>query len=159
MKEILQFLADNSVVISVVSATIALGSCLSSLLGFRLQTKSIDFNNCLEVVKQLAEAQRRIRDAASNETRDFEIVELLNLMEALALLVNRGRIARSAAEYTGHFLEEAWASLKANDDVLPLVEKSISGADTYSELLKFASGRHKRITALVKAYRALPATA
>jgi hypothetical protein len=115
--------------------------------------KTADFNSCLEVVKSLASAHRMVRDATDDATRRFEFRELLNLMEALAMLINRGKVGPSTREYAEHFLEEAWAWLKADASVVDLVESSITGDGTFRELLTFAEMRAERIEGLTKAYK------
>lgn len=122
----------------------------------RLQNRSIDFNNCLEVMKQLGEAQRRVRDAGGDESKwQFEIRELLNLMEGLAMLINRKRIGPVASEHTEQFLIEAWACLKADRTHFELIERSITGVDTFGELTRFADKRKAKIQAHANAYALL----
>src|SRR5438445_558314 len=106
---------------SAVSATVA--PVIRSFTGkaANAQNRVADFNNCLEVVKQLAEAQRRVRDASDDTRRIFEFRELLNLFEALALLINEKKIPPSTRHYAGHFLEEAWAWLETDAEMADLV--------------------------------------
>ena len=91
------------------SAAIALVALLFSAKAALTQAKAADFNNCLEVVKQLAEAQRRVRDAKDEAEKHFEFRELFNLLEALAKLANDRKLQSSTRDYVEHFLIEAWA--------------------------------------------------
>lgn len=147
---------ETSAIIAVIGAAISLGSCAAAWLSMRLQTRSIDFNNCLEVMKQLGEAQRRVRDAGDDEGEwRFEILELLNLMEALAKLINRKRIGPVASEHTEQFLVEAWAWLKSDQSQFELIKRSITGVDTFGELTRFADARRAMVEAHADAYRQL----
>src|SRR5690348_6339651 len=93
---------------SVASATVALFVARYAVRAHAAQTRVADFNNCLEVVKQLADAQRKVREAKSDDDKfKFEFRELLNLLEALALLINDRNVAPSGTRFASHFLREA----------------------------------------------------
>jgi hypothetical protein len=145
--------AAVAAIASALSATVSL--CLSIYTGraAKAQIKAADFNNCMEVVKQLGEALRRCRDAANDDVKRFEIRELLNLMEALALLINSDKIAPSTEKYTRHFLIEAWASLEANPEMAELMHASVTSETTYRELLQFSLRYSTEIRRLVSARR------
>jgi hypothetical protein len=145
------------------AAVAAIAAAISTLLTFivvgvsfftaRQDAKASDFTSCLDVVTRLADAQRRVRDARDNEdVRQFELRELLNLMEALALLENGNRITPSTRKFTGHFLEEAWAYIRSEPSLRPLLENSITGDETFLELSKFAERRAGKIERLTKHY-------
>ena len=136
------------------SAVSALASLISVWFARRAaigQANAADFTNCLETVRQLAEAQRKVRDATP-EAKDFEFRELFNLMEALALLVNDRKVPPATRRIADDFLEQAWAWLRADDSMRRLVESSVTGTDTYVELVKFAESRSQRIEALTRLY-------
>lgn len=145
--------SEWGVAVSVVAALISLTACVYSVRSSRTQTKVADFNSCLAVVERLAAAQRYIRDAKDAETKQFELRELLNLLEALAKLVNGGKVPSSTSEYVESWLEESWAYLRAEASVVELIRGSITGDGTYAELLAFAEKRRPRIEALTKAYQ------
>jgi len=140
------------------SAAIALVALLFSAKAALTQAKAADFNNCLEVVKQLAEAQRRVRDAKDEAEKHFEFRELFNLLEALAKLANDRKLQSSTRDYVEHFLIEAWAWLKSEPTLEPLLQSSITSDRTYSEILRFSKRHDRRITALTQAYRASATT-
>lgn len=102
----------------------------------RGQTSAADFESCLAVVGHLAEAQRKVRDAP-NEHKEFEFVELLNLMEALALLVNDGRPASSTKKVAAHFLEEGLSLITVTPALADLMKRATTGVETFSELKRF----------------------
>jgi hypothetical protein len=120
----------------------------------RTTNRSADFANCLAVVSSLAEAQRRVRDAGGNiPVRDFEFRELLNLMEALALLLNDDKVTPSTRKIVEHFLEEAWAYLHADPSTQHLIISSVTGVETFAELEAFARRRSSSIERLTTAFR------
>lgn len=120
----------------------------------RTANQSADFVNSLAVVSSLGDALRRVRDAGDDRVkREFEFRELLNLMEALALLLNDDKATPSARKVAEPFLEQAWAYLKANRAMYELLDASITGTDTFAELIKFADQRAAKIRGLTEAYR------
>jgi hypothetical protein len=120
-----------------------------------IQGRSADFANCIEVVEQLGNAQRRVFNARDdNERYEFEFRELLNLLEALALLYNDGRIAASTKRFTGKFLDEALAWINIDHGMATLMRKSITGDETYHELKNFEKRRKPKIRSLSRFYRA-----
>jgi hypothetical protein len=118
----------------------------------RAGAKSADFDSCLKVVTLVGGALRKVRDAPADQKK-FEINELMNLLETLALLANRGKIAPSTRLFTEQYLEEVWAWLKVSPDMATLVESSVTGPETFAELQKFAKRRKRKIRGLEKAYK------
>ena len=143
--------------VAVASAAIALVALYFSAKAAGTQARVADFNNCLEVVKQLGEAQRKVRNAKDDSERLFEFRELLNLLEALAKLYNDQKLQSSTREYVEPFIVESWAWLRSEPEMAPLIASSITGEETYSDILRFARAHEKRIAALAQAYRQLAA--
>lgn len=144
--------AEIAAIAAAISAALAFVVALANWRTATAEVKSADFDSCLTVVTRLADAQRRVQNAASEVERQFELRELLNLMEALALLENGNRIPPSTRKFTTHFLIEAWAFLRSEPAMKALMENSITGAETFVELLRFAD-RHSGIIAhLTKHY-------
>lgn len=141
-----------------VAATAAAVSAFVSLASIRIvwrssatQAKAADFDNCMRTIEWLAEALRKVRDARPEHT-EFEIREYLNVLEGLALLINDDKIAPSTLRLVEKFLEEAWAAVRSDAGWRKLVEKSITGDETFAELLKFVARNKARIDALTKLY-------
>ncbi len=139
---------------SAVAATVSLVVARNAK---RIQGRSADFANCLEVAGQLRDAMRRVRDEREKEDNEarykFELVELLNLLEALALLYNDGRIAASTKKFTGKFLDEAVGWINIDHGMATLMRQSMTGDDTYCELKKFEARRKPGIRNLSRLYR------
>ena len=92
-----------------ISAFLAFVSLVFVGSATRTQSKIAEFNNCVEIVKTLAEAQRKVRNKIGSPEHGFEFRELLNILETLALLVNRRKTTKVAREYTISFLIQALA--------------------------------------------------
>jgi len=119
----------------------------------RNEARASDFDSCLDVVTKLADAQRRVRDAAPGSAeRDFEFRELLNLMEALAHLENTKRTGPSTREVTENFLVETYAYLRSQAGLRPFLEASLTSDKTFSGLVKFADRHLTRIEGLSRLY-------
>lgn len=135
------------------AAIAAAGSLFAAWRTASIQGKATDFGNCLEVVRQLGEAQRRVQDADSEEKSRFEFIELLNLLETLALLFNSRKIAASTRRFTEKFLDEALAWIRIEQQMTQLMRESMTGEDTYHELKKFERRRQTPIRGLSRLYR------
>ena len=92
---------------AIFAAVAATASAFVAWKAARGQTSAADFEACLSVVEHLAGAQRTVRDA-DEAHKEFEFIELLNLMEAFALLLNDARPSSSTKKVTGHFLKKPW---------------------------------------------------
>jgi hypothetical protein len=149
--------ATEAAVISAIAAgaaaVAAIGSWFAAWQTARIQGKATDFSNCLEVIEQLGEAQRRVRDADNHDKSEFEFIELLNLLEALALLFTNRKIAPSTRKFTGKFLEEALAWIGIDPEMAKLMQKSMTDDTTYQELKKFRKRRQRPIRGLSRFYR------
>jgi hypothetical protein len=147
------------------SAAAAAGSAVAAFLSFavagvslvvawnarQIQGRSADFANCVEVVQQLGVAMRRVRDAPEKYYR-FEFTELLNLLEALALLCNESKIAPATKKITCKFLEESLGWIRGDDSMKQLMKDSVTGAETYAELQAFEERRRHEIAKHAKSY-------
>jgi hypothetical protein len=146
-----------SAVAAACSAAAAVVSLTVAWHAKRIQGRSADFANCIEVAGQLRDAMRRVRDEREKEDNEarytFEFVELLNLMEALALLYNDSKIADSTKKFTGKFLDEVLGWIGIDDGMATLMHKSKTGAETYLELKKFEKRRKPAIRDLSRFYR------
>ena len=59
-------------------------------------------------------------------------------MEVLAKLHNDKKLTHSTRRIVEDYLDEAWAWLHADPATHPLLNDSVTGPDTYTELKKFA---------------------
>jgi hypothetical protein len=106
------------------SAVAATASAISAFLSFcavlitgriaAKQGKVLEFNNCIDIVKQLGEAERRVKDS-DDKDRESKFRDLLNLLETLAMLYMKNRLTKVAREYTKKYLIEVIAWIDVDD--------------------------------------------
>jgi hypothetical protein len=139
------------------SALAAIVSLMVAWNAKQIQGRSADFANCIEVAGQLRDATRRVRNECNRKDDEgayvFEFRELLNLLEALALLYNDGKIAASTKKFTGKFLAEALAWIRIDHGMATLMRQSMTGDDTYLELKKFEERSKPEMRGLSRLYR------
>lgn len=138
--------------ISAIAAAIA---AIISLVNVRTQLRSTDARDCLELVKQFAEAQRRANNATGNDV-EREVRELLNLFETTALLFNDRRLGHSSNYIVRHALIEGWVWLDSTEGMEAIVKEAITGPATFQQLLTFKRRHSKEIKALAEKQRHTP---
>jgi hypothetical protein len=147
---------DTSAAIAALAAAAAAVASAFSAWYSRKETKQerneIDCGFCVQVIEDLAGAERKVRDAADQDQKDFEFRNLFNLMEALASLVNDKRVPATTLKIVENYLKEAWAWLRGDEKLTELMMASVTGSDTYIELRKFAERRHLNIEGLTNWY-------
>ncbi len=134
------------------SAVAAFVSLVVAWHAKRIQGRSVDFANGIEIVERLGTAMRRVRDAPENH-HDFEFTELLNLLEALALLHNERRIAASTKKLIANFLDEVLRCIENDSETKNHMCKTRTGSETYRELEKFKTRRNSWILNQWRSYR------
>jgi hypothetical protein len=145
------------------SAVAAIASGVSAGLAFlslilvgsatRTQSKIAEFNNCVDIVKTLAEAQRKVRDKLDTPEYIFEFRELLNILETLSLLINEKKTTKTAKHYTLTFLIQALAWIEVDQSMKSLIEISVTGIDTFEDLITIRRRYRERIEQLAEQYR------
>ena len=118
----------------------------------RVQGKSADFSNCLEIVGRLTVAQERVFSASDEPTRQFEFRDLLNLLEALAFLYNKNKIAPATKTFTAKFLDQAIAWIYVDEGMRKLMKESVTSEDTYGELHRYKERRRLDVVELQQRY-------
>jgi hypothetical protein len=147
-----------SAVAAIASAVSAFLSLCAVVITGRIaakQSKVLEFNNCIDIVKQIGEAERRVKEA-SDADRVSKFRDLLNLLETLAMLYTKKRITKAAREYTRKYLVEALAWIDVDDNMRVLIDQSLTGPDTFADLGRFRRSHRREIDAFVEAYRQVP---
>jgi hypothetical protein len=140
-------------------AVAATASAISAFLSFctllvtgriaAKQGKVLEFNNAIDLVKQLGEAERRVK-AADDKDKESTFRDLLNLLETLAMLYLKRRITKATRDYTKKYLIEAIAWIEVDDTMRTLIERSLTGMDTFADLAQFRNWHRKEIHRLVQ---------
>jgi hypothetical protein len=102
--------------------------------------------------RRIGNAPRCARRAARIAKQRFEFIELLNRLEAMALLYNDGKLAPSTKKFTGKFLDQAVAGMQASEAMTKLKREAITVDDTFHELQKFEKRHAPEIRKLARSY-------
>lgn len=137
---------------SAVSAFLSLCAVLITGLLAAKQGIVLEFNNCIDLVKQLSEAERRVKEAVEKD-RESKFRDLLNLLETLAMLYDKNRITKAARQYTKKYLIETLAWIDVDENMRRLIEQSLTGLDTFADLGNFRKHHRKEIDVHVEFYR------
>ena len=103
----------------------------------RRQVKAIDINNYFQIQEKFSHAWRKIRDE-SKEKKDFEFIELLNLLETASTLYNNRIIHGSTRKMVKDYLSEVILYISTNEYAVSCLKNTRSGPNTYSEIKRFA---------------------
>ena len=112
-----------------------------SVWWIRRQAQAFDINNYFRFKDEFSDAWRRVRDE-SEEKRDFELAEILNLLESASHLYNKRTIHGATREMVQDYLCEVITDVFKNEKVKSLFKESHSGPKTYAEIRRFAR-KHK----------------
>lgn len=132
--------------ISAVASAIA---AIAASFNAFIQRRSTDARDCLEIVKQLAEVQRKA-NTAQGEDRNREILEVLNLFETVALLFNKGSLGPASEYIVREALIDGWVRLGADPGMREFVHGSITGPTTFEQLVKFTRRFRRQIASLAE---------
>ncbi len=144
--------ALGSAVGGIAAALAAVASWWVALSAKAVQLRANDFGNCLEMVKQFAEAQRRMRDA-DEKHRAYEFRELMNLLETFAGMANDGLLPPSTRRFTTHLLIETAAYARIDPAMASMMREAVTGDETFAELRKFENRHAREVTGARKRYR------
>jgi hypothetical protein len=101
-----------------------------------LSARAADVSSYLQITDRFPQAWRRFRDAREEEKKQFEFVEVLNLMESACHLLRLRRFQKATCQMLNAYLREVVA--KIAKDHMDAVSKSITSDETYAEIQKFA---------------------
>jgi hypothetical protein len=140
-----------------VSASVLTIVSFFNIIALRTQVKVADYNNCLQLVRHLSDTQRAVFTSKCDSQRyDFEFRELLNLIEAVALLINRSQITKSTKEYSTDFICEALAWIESDTSMHDTLKNAVTADNTFKELNIFRKLHRTRIDTLAHDYRDRP---
>ncbi len=102
------------------------------------QARASDFSSYLQLTERYANAWRKFRDSEEGPSKDFELVELLNLIEGTCHLYNEKAIHGATRDMISDYLKEVLPTIFSNQHASALIAKSVSGPDTYLHIRRFA---------------------
>jgi hypothetical protein len=139
MNVVLEFFGALSPADWIQTALLLLGviSLLWTASALKQQALATDFENYLTLHSQIAEAWRRHRDA-DEKAKEYELTEILNLLEACCHLHNKGVVRGTSREMVRDYLADILPPLFKNDYARKIIERSHSAPDTYFHIRRFA---------------------
>lgn len=127
--------------VQVAALVVAAGSLLWTGRSLNLQSRAHDLASHLMLTERFSDAWRKFRAAEPGDDRDYEFTEILNLIEGVCLLHNRGALHKSTREIMGDYLKEVIEHFHKNDYARERVKKTMSSETTYAEMRSFAEKR------------------
>lgn len=101
------------------------------------QTDAIDVRLYFQITEKVSTAWRQYRDS-KEENRNFELTELLNLLESLARLYFKRRIHGVTRDMVKEYLLEIVPEIGRENRVREVFQENRSGPDTYDYIRRFA---------------------
>lgn len=134
-----EHLIDNLILanIAFLALIINIFAFLCTAWWIRRQVQVADINNYFRIQEKIPQAWRKFRDE-SEEKKDFEFIELLNLLETVSELYNSRIIHGSTRKMVRDYLSEVLPRLLTDEYAVSRLKNTRSGSDTYSEIERFA---------------------
>ena len=110
-----------------------------SVWWIRRQAQATDLNNYFRFKEGFTDAWRRFRDAPEEDNeKEFEFVELLNLLETASRFYNNRTIHGATRKMVQDYLCEVIPAVFKDEDAKDRFRQNYSGPDTYAEIRQFA---------------------
>ena len=134
-----RFLAGMSIGDWITSALllVAVATLVATALSQRRQAQALDVGTYLQLMDRYTNAWRRFRVEPNGQQKDFEFVEVLNLMEGTCHLYNVGAIRGATRGMIRDYLRET-LPVVFGEEYEKTVATSFSGPDTYFQIRRFA---------------------
>ena len=103
----------------------------------RLQARSRDYSNYLDLMTRFSKAWRQFRVAEKHD-KEYEFRELLNLIEASCHLLRHSALGPASKEMLKDYLSETISSITINENYKHHLQEANSGERTFCEMKRFA---------------------
>lgn len=110
---------------------------LQTAWSIRRQADAIDVRLYFQITEKISTAWRQYRDS-EEENRNFEMTELLNLLESLARFYFKRRIHGVTRDMVKEYLLEIVPEIGRENRVREVFQENRSGPDTYNHIRRFA---------------------
>lgn len=110
---------------------------LSSTWAIRRQTHALDLSSCFQFTENFSDKWKSFRNA-EKKNKEFELVEVLNLLEMASHSYNKRIIHGATRNIVRDYLREVIRDVFQNEYAKEVISKNRSGPDTYAHILKFA---------------------
>lgn len=140
-----------------IAATIAAFlSAAAAFLALRSSTRAVDVSSYLEILQRLQAFERRLKDAASDRDEHvFALREYVNFLDGVSHLHNAGRFGRGTAALCRDALRNAIAALEISEEVMDVLEESITSRETFKHLEDFRKKHRSEIEERKTIFRAM----
>ena len=116
----------------------------------RRQARTSDLNSYLQIREQFSNSWRKFRDA-EEKNKNFELVEVLSLLEGTCHLHNKSLFYGTTKEQVKDYMREVIPQVLKNEYAKKQFIKSMSSPKTYSEIRGFA--KSQRIKEVEETFR------
>lgn len=110
---------------------------LQTAWSIRRQADAIDVRLYFQITEKISTSWRQYRDS-EEENRNFELTELLNLLESLARFYFKRRIHGVTRDMVKEYLLEIVPEIGRENHVRKIFQENRSGPDTYNHIRRFA---------------------
>ena len=110
---------------------------LSAAWAIHRQTHALDLSSYFQFTEQFSNKWREFKNAEKKD-KEFEFVEVLNLLETASHLYNRRIIHGATRNMVRDYLREVIRDVFQNEYAKEVISKNYSGPDTYAHIRQFA---------------------
>lgn len=148
---------EITTIIAVITAFTALITTIYNVKGIRIQHKTTQLTGILSIHKEIQLAENRLQSAIKDAKIDRaaaerEAVNLLNLLEILASLLNKKSLESATADYTREYLIESIAHIEIDHIWMEMVENAITNKTTFRNIQEYRKNHRAEIEKLKKIY-------
>ncbi len=142
MHSLMSFLDHSSLLISVASLMVAVASARRGSRGTQLQ-------HCLDLVRIFEDAYEAVA-LADDKSREIKLIRLVNILENMALFVNRGIVTGPAKEAVENLLRYAIATHVCTEVLDSKIKLSHLNDPSFKEIARFHKKNAAAIAVLAK---------
>lgn len=125
----------------------AVAALCYSAFSARVQARAADFTSYLDMQSRYAEAWRRYRDAVDSGHKDFEFIEVLNLIEAGCHLYNNNVVYGATRAMLESYLKEIISGIVKNTAARERMKKAVSDHETFRQIVVFSEKKNIDLSA------------
>jgi hypothetical protein len=126
-----------SLVYSLIALVVSLVALVVSIYAIRRSNKNSSAATFVTLHEGLREGWRRFLKAETNNDKQYELSELLNLFELACAIHSERSLVGVSRELAGEYIRESWALLSANEDAKARIYAMLTTPETFSYMRKF----------------------
>lgn len=130
-----------SLVVGVVALFVAAVSLIVAVYAIRKGNRNSSVATMLTISEAARGAWKRFLSAKDNDTRSYELAELMNLLEVACAMVNERSIAGASEELLRELLRQELDLIDNDDYAKREIATMLSAPHTFEEIRKFKEAR------------------